>query len=101
MSWAGSTALSSSIGSANHIWPGLIPSACLDPTRLSAFDEFMDSPLAFAENQAMSSSDMQLVNSASEPPSQQYEEEQALSKFDYGPMADLCVCDAPAKGCHG
>ena len=40
---------------------------------------------------------MQHIDNAGEPLGQQQEEEQALRKFDYDPMADLCVCGSLTK----
>lgn len=93
MSWVGCTASSSSIGSVGHI-PPLATSAGLDPAGLATFDEFMETSLEFAENQDVALSDMQLISSASNRPSLPHEE-QALNRFDYGPMADLCVRNTP------
>ncbi len=42
----------------------------------------------------MLSSSLQLVNNADEPFGQQEEKEQAVNKFDYTPMADICVCNS-------
>lgn len=100
MSWAGFTALSSSIDVVDDIPLSIAPSASLDHTRLPTLDAFIDPFLNFAENQAMPSSDMQLIINADEPLGPQQEKEQALSKFDYAPMADLCVCDTFIQRSH-
>lgn len=87
MSWAGLTAPSSSIDLVDDIPPS--PATCL-PT----LDAFIDPFLTFADEQATSSSDMQLINSPSARGQlgQQQENQQGLSKFDYAQMADICVC---------
>lgn len=100
MSWAGFTALSSSIDFVDDIPKNLAPPASQGPIRLPTLDAFMDPFLNFTENQAILSSDIQLINGAGEPSGQQQEKEQALSKFDYAPMADLCVCDSLMKIDH-
>ena len=100
MSWAGFTALSPSIDFVDDIPQSLAPSASVDPTRLPTLDAFIDPFLTFAENQAMPPSDTQLINNAGEPLGQQQVKEEALSKVDYAPMADLCVCDSLMKRCH-
>lgn len=92
MSWAGLTALSSSINFVDDILPSPATSASLDTTRLPMLDAFIDPLLTFAENQATSSSYMQLISCAGGQLGQQQEKEQALSKFDYAQMADICVC---------
>ena len=88
MSWAGLTALSSSANFVDGPQPGSVTSASLNTTHLPTPDAFIDPFLAFAENQPTSSSDMQLINNADGQLGQQ----QALSKFDYAQMADICVC---------
>jgi hypothetical protein len=88
MSWAGLTALSSSNDYMDEIATG---SASLDPSCLSTFDASIDPFLNFTESQAIPSNEMQLINSTDESFSQHQENEQALSKFDYSIMADLCV----------
>ena len=95
MCWAGFPALSSSIDFDDDIPPSLATSSSLDPTRLPTLNACTDPFLTFAENEARSSNDAQLINTADEPLGQQQENEQALNKFDYGPMADLCVCSGP------
>ncbi|RDL39692.1 Uncharacterized protein BP5553_04032 [Venustampulla echinocandica] len=91
MSWAGLTTLSPAIDFVDDIPPSLATSASLDPTSPPTLDAFIDPFLTFVENQAIPSSDLQLISNASEPLDQQQEKEQALNKFDYTPMADLCI----------
>lgn len=100
MSWAGFAALSSSIDFVDDIPPSIAPPAIQDPTRRPTLDAFVDPFPAFDGTQAMQSSDMQLFNNAGEPLSKQQEKEQTLSKFDYSPMADLCVRNSLVKRCH-
>ena len=97
MSWERLPALSSSI---DFVDDSLTPLPSLDHASLPTLDAFTDPFLTFTENEAMSSSDMQLISIAGEPLGQQLEKDQALSKFDYGPMADLCVCGSPIKECQ-
>lgn len=87
MSWAGLNAPSSSINLVDDVPPS--PATCL-PT----FDASIEPFLTFADDQATSSSDMQLINSASagRKLGQQKENQQGLGKFDYAQMADICVC---------
>ncbi len=92
VSWAEFTALSSSIDFVDDIPSGLAPSAT-HPPNLNAF---IDPSITSTENQDMPLSDMQLITNV-KPLDQQHEKEQALSKFDYSPMADLCVCDSFMK----
>lgn len=86
MSWAGLTGPSSSIDLVDCIPAS--PATCL-PT----FESFIDPFLTFADSQAATSSDMQLISSVSarRQLGQQQENQQGLSKFDYAPMADICV----------
>lgn len=95
--WVGSTILSSSIDFDHDVPPSLAPSAILDPTTLLTLDSFIDHCITLAEDQATPSSNMQHIDNAGEPLGQQQEEEQALRKFDYDPMADLCVCGSLTK----
>lgn len=95
MPWAGLTTLSSSIDFVDDVPPSVTSSAIVDTTRLP-LDAFVDPFLNVLEHpldQNMSSSDMQLISSADEPLGQQ-QEKQAVRKFDYVPMADLCVCNS-------
>jgi hypothetical protein len=92
MSWTGSPALSSPTNFIDDNSPRPATSGGLDTSCLSALDGYIDPFLTFAENQAAVSSDMQLMNSAGGQLGKQIEEEQALSQFDYAPMADICVC---------
>lgn len=100
MSWAEFTAPSSLNYFVGDIPPSLAPSASQNSTCLPTFDAFIDPFLTFTESQAIPPSDMQLINNTGEPLGSQQEEEQALSKFDYAPMADICVCDPLVKRCH-
>jgi hypothetical protein len=90
--WAGLTALSSSINFVDNIPPSPTTSAGLDAMRLPTLDEFINPFVTFTENQTTSPSDMQFINNVGGRLGQQQEEEQALSKFDYAQMADVCVC---------
>lgn len=92
MSWAGFASLSSPI----DIPPSLVSSASLHTTHLSTLDA-VGPFFTFEGNQAMSPRDMQLMISDGEILDQHREKEQALSSFDYAPMADICVCHSPVK----
>ncbi|RDW56818.1 hypothetical protein BP5796_12885 [Coleophoma crateriformis] len=89
MSWTGLSALSS-IEFVNDTPLDFYASASLEPTSLPTLDASADPFLNFGENQAILSSDMQLISIAGEPSGQHQEKEQTLSNFDYTPMADLC-----------
>jgi hypothetical protein len=100
MSWAEFTALSSSIGFVDDIPPSLAPSASQDPTCLPTPNVFIDPSSTFTESLTASPNDMQLISNFGESLDQEEDKEQALNKFDYAPMADLCVCDTFMKLCH-
>ncbi|KAK9482017.1 hypothetical protein V1527DRAFT_477764 [Lipomyces starkeyi] len=85
MSWAGLAALSSSIDVLDDIPPR--PATSSNTTRRPTLNAFINPFLTFAENQ----NGMQLINSAGEQLVQEQEKEQALSKFDYAQMADICI----------
>lgn len=93
MSWAEPDALSALSNFVYDVPPSLAPPITTpDFQSLSTLDAFIDPFLTFSENQAVPSGDMQLINNAAESFAQQQEKDQPLNKFDYGPMADLCVC---------
>lgn len=92
MSWAVFNQPSSSIQSFDDIPPSPATSTRVDTTPFLTLDASTDPYFTFAENQATSLSGMQLVNNAGGQRGVQPEKEQALSKFDYTQMADICVC---------
>lgn len=93
MSWAGLPDLSSSNQFVDGILMNLAPSRSRSGSSyLNTLDTSIDPMLTFEDGQFGSSSGMQLINDTIASFSQHEGNEQELSKFDYSPMADLCVC---------
>ncbi len=76
MSWAGFTALSSSINFVDDTPLDLAPTASLDPTCLPTLDTFIDPVPTLPETQTLPSSKIQLIKNAGELLGQLQEKEQ-------------------------
>jgi hypothetical protein len=92
MSWTGFTPSSDFV---DNTLQTFAPLANLNPGA-STQDTSMDQFLTFDEDQALSSRDMQIIGSF-EVPLDQQNKGQEIGKFDYTPMADICVCDSLLK----
>lgn len=96
MSWPDYATFSTPINSSSPISPNVNSSGPLGPANLSNLDVFMEPFMDFSNNRVVISNDMQLINLTGGSSSSLWEKEQTLTKFDYSPMADLCVrnsCD--------
>lgn len=94
MPWSDYPSFSNPVNSTYGILQGVAGSAPLDIANLSNLDAFMDPFVHFTDNQVRDANDMQLVNVTSDRSGSRWEKEQALTRFDYSPMADLCVCNS-------
>lgn len=90
MPWEGMASLSSS-RMIDNIVSNSATSASLGASCVPSSDAPIDPFMAFSEDHATSSRDMQLVPSAAVQLDELCGTEQALSHFDYTPMADVCV----------
>jgi hypothetical protein len=97
LSWEELTSVSSSTNFVDDVSLNRPPSDCLDPFYPSALDAFIGPFPEFSNNPIISTDNSRLINNSSERPGQQLEKEEALSEFDYAPMADLCVCKSNVK----